>query len=368
MIIGIPKETKSDEYRVSLLPVGAHLLVEQGHTVLVERSAGEGSGYTDEDYQTAGATLVDSAADVFDDAELIVKVKEPQPDEIAMFHPGQTVFTYFHFAASRELTEGCLKADINAVAYETLTDAQGRLPLLTPMSEVAGRMSIHAGAKCLERPSMGRGILLSGVPGVEPANVVVLGAGVVGSNAAKLAAGLGARVEILDINLDRLRYLDDIMLPNVRTIYSDPHSIAEHALRADLIIGAVLIPGGRTPLLIRRDMLKDMKNGAVIVDVGVDQGGCIETTKPTTHRDPTYVVDGVVHYCVANMPGAVGRTSTQALCHATQPYVMRLAAQGIDDLARRDHAFATALNLRRGKVTHPGVAEAHKLALDPAVN
>lgn len=367
MIIGVPKETKSDEYRIALLPVGAHLLTEQGHQVLVERSAGEGSGYTDEDYQRAGATLVDTAAEVFGKAELIIKVKEPQPDEIGMFHPGQTVFTYFHFAASRELTDKCLKADINAVAYETLTDAQGRLPLLTPMSEVAGRMSIHQGAKYLEKPSMGRGILLSGVPGVEPANVLVLGAGVVGSNAAKLAAGMGARVEVLDINLDRLRYLDDIMPANVRTIYSDPHAVAEHAVHADLVIGAVLIPGGRTPVLIRRELLKDMKNGAVIVDVGVDQGGCIETSRPTTHHEPTFVVDGVVHYCVSNMPGAVGRTSTQALCHATQPYILRLAARGIDDLAQQDHAFATALNLRRGKVTHPAVAEAHDLPLDGKV-
>jgi alanine dehydrogenase len=251
-----------------------------------------------------------------------------------------------------------LKARIAAVAYETLTDAQGRLPLLTPMSEVAGRMSIQEGAKYLEKPMMGRGILLGGVAGVEPGNVLVLGGGVVGINAAKVAAGMGARVTIMDVSLDRLRYIEDVMPPNVHEIYSDPHAITEAAIEADLIIGAVLIPGGRTPILIKRDLLKQMKNGAVIVDVGIDQGGCVETARPTTHEQPTYVVEGVVHYCVANMPGAVGRTSTQALCHATQPYVIRLANKGIDKLAAEDAAFASALNLKDGAIIHPAVKAA----------
>jgi alanine dehydrogenase len=256
------------------------------------------------------------------------------------------------------------------MAYETLTDQQGRLPLLTPMSEVAGKMSIQEGAKYLEKPMMGRGILLGGVPGVEPASVLILGAGVVGTNAAKVAAGLGARVVIMDVNLDRLRYLDEVMPANVQTVYSDPHAIRDHALRADLIVGAVLIPGGRTPVLIRRELLSQMKNGAVIVDVGVDQGGCIETTRPTTHQSPTYVIDGVVHYCVANMPGAVGRTSTQALCHATQPYVIQLANRlqrdGLDKLIATAPAFASALNMRDGKLANLAVAQAHDMEAAPA--
>ncbi|MEX0775925.1 MAG: alanine dehydrogenase [Phycisphaeraceae bacterium] len=326
MIIGIPREIKADEYRVAMLPVGVELLVEAGHEVLVEHDAGLGSGYDDARYAAAGARIVGDHGAVFERADMIVKVKEPLPEEWPMLRAGQVMFTYFHFAADRKLTEACLKSRITAVAYETLTDSQGRLPLLTPMSEIAGRMSIQEGAKYLERPMMGRGILLGGVPGVEPGEVLILGAGIVGTHAAKVAAGLGAHVTILDVNLDRLRYLDDVMPANVHEVYSDPHAVAEHAVQADLIIGAVLIPGGRTPVLIKRDLLKEMKNGAVIVDVGVDQGGCIETTRPTTHQDPTYVIDGVVHYCVANMPGAVGRTSTQALCHATQPCAWRSTA------------------------------------------
>ena len=359
MIVGVPKETKSDEYRVSILPVGVQMLVDDGHPVLVERGSGAGSGYEDQQYAAAGATLVSEPATVFGEADLIVKVKEPIGDELAMMHSGQVVFTYFHFAASRDLTEACLASNITALAYETLTDGTGRLPLLTPMSEVAGCMSIQEGAKYLEKPMMGRGILLSGVPGVEPATVLILGAGVVGTHAAKVAAGLGAEVVIMDINLDRLRHLDEVMPPNVRTIYSDPHAISEHALQADLIIGGVLIPGGRTPVLIGRDLLRHMKNGAVIVDVGVDQGGCVETSRPTTHSDPTFIIDGVVHYCVTNMPGAVGRTSTQALCHATQPYVLRAASCGVEDLIRQDPAFASALNVNKGQLANRAVAEAH---------
>ncbi|MFP4144944.1 MAG: alanine dehydrogenase [Phycisphaeraceae bacterium] len=359
MIIGVPREIKPDEYRVAVLPVGVELLVQAGHEVLVERGAGVGSGYEDDEYDAAGAELVDEREAVFERAELIVKVKEPVADEPRLMRPGQVVFTYFHFAASRDLTEACLEAGITALAYETLADAEGRLPLLTPMSEVAGRMAIQEGAKYLERPQMGRGILLSGVPGVEPAKVTILGGGVVGSNAAKVAAGLGASVVIMDVNLDRLRYLDDVMPANVRTIYSHPHAVRQHVAASDLIVGAVLIPGGRTPVLVSREMLRDMPVGAVIVDVGVDQGGCVETTRPTTHAEPTYVVDGVVHYGVTNMPGAVGRTSTQALCHATQPYVLRLANQGAEKLIESDPAFASALNMRTGRLTNRAVAEAH---------
>ena len=355
MKIGVPREIKPDEYRVALLPVGVELLTADGHLVLVERDAGKGSGYDDGQYQAAGATIVDQHEEVFDRAQLIVKVKEPMPDEIPLLKPGQSVFTYFHFAANPQLTRRCLEAGITAIAYETLTDSTGRLPLLTPMSEIAGRMSIQEGAKYLERPMMGRGILLGGVPGVQPGDVLILGAGVVGANAARVAAGLGANVTIMDIDLDRLRHLSDVMPPNVSTVFSHPHAIEEYALRADLIIGAVLIPGARTPVLIRASLLKEMKNGAVIIDVGVDQGGCVETSRPTTHSKPTFIVDGVVHYGVTNMPGAVGRTSTQALCHATQPYVLRLAHHGIDTLVREDPAFHNALNLHNGEITHDAV-------------
>lgn len=363
MKIGIPKEIKQDEYRVSLLPVGAHLLTRDGHQVLIEKSAGLGSGYTDEDYQKAGAQIVDTPKQVFDESEMIVKVKEPMGDELSMMRQGQTVFTYFHFAASKSLTQACLKAGITAVAYETLTDRNGRLPLLTPMSEVAGRMAVHQGAKYLEKPYGGRGVLMSGVPGVAPARVLVLGGGVVGTNAAKIAAGMGAHVDILDVNLKRLRYLDEIMPPNVNTIYSHTHAIAEYARKADLIIGSVLIPGGRTPVLISKKMLQNLQPGTVIIDVGVDQGGCIETSYPTTHADPIFVVERIVHYCVANMPGVVGRTSTQALCHATQPYVLRMANSGIENLVKEDHEFATALNMRGGEVTHQAVAQEFNLPL-----
>ena len=364
MKVGIPAEIKSDEYRVAALPVGVRLLVDAGCEVVVQRGAGLGSGYSDADYEAAGAAVVDEAGEVFDAADLIVKVKEPQPAEREMLRRGQVVFTYFHFAASKELTRGCLDAGVVALAYETLKDPGGApgLPLLTPMSEVAGRMAIQEGAKYLEKPQEGRGILLSGVPGVEPAKVTVLGGGVVGANAAKVAAGLGANVVVMDVNLDRLRYLDDVMPANVRTIYSDPYAIEWHVTTSDLVIGAVLIPGGRTPVLVPRGMLTKMRQGAVIIDVGVDQGGCVETSRPTTHRDPTFVVDHVVHYCVANMPGAAPRTSTQALCHATQPYVLKLAGAmrdgNFDDLLRDDPAFASALNLRNGEIVHPGVAAA----------
>jgi alanine dehydrogenase len=292
---------------------------------------------------------------------LIVKVKEPQPPEIKLFHRGQVVFTYFHFAAARDLAKGCLDAGIVAIAYETLKDRNGRLPCLTPMSEIAGKMSIQEGAKYLEKPMMGRGILLGGVPGVAPAHVVVLGAGTVGTNAAKVAAGLGANVVIMDVNLDRLRYLDDVMPKNVHTIYSDPHTIREQLRLADLVIGAVLIPGAKAPRLVIRQHLVEMKNGSVIVDVAIDQGGCVETSRPTTHRDPTYVVEGVVHYCVTNMPGAVGRTSTIALCNATLPYAVKIAGKGYEKAAAEDPGFAEGINMVNGRITNAAVAEAVKL-------
>jgi alanine dehydrogenase len=356
MIVGIPKEMKADEYRVALLPVGAHLLSEDGHKVLIEREAGLSSGFADADYVAAGARIVENKEDVSSRADLIVKVKEPQPEEIAMFRHDQIVFCFFHFAASRELTVGCLESGITVVAYETLRNRQGKLPLLTPMSEIAGKMSIQEGAKYLEKPMMGRGILLGGVPGVAPANVLILGGGVVGTNAARVAAGLGANVTIMDIVLDRLRYLDEIMPANVTTIYCDPHAVQHYSQQADLVIGAVLVPGGKTPRLIKRDMLSRMKSGSVIVDVCIDQGGCVETARPTTHREPTYVVDGVVHYCVTNMPGAVGRTSSQALCNATVPYIRELARMGTEAFAAVDSGHSDAVNIRSGRITNEVVS------------
>lgn len=368
MIVGVPREVKSDEYRVGLLPVGAEMLVRDGHTVIVETHAGEGSGYTDDQYVAAGARMASTAAEVWGEADLIVKVKEPQAQEILLMKRRQEVFTYFHFAADRELTEGCLKQGICAIAYETLeAPAPGgrtTLPLLTPMSEVAGKLSIQEGAKFLERPQEGRGILLGGVPGVEPGDVMILGGGVVGSNAAKMAAGLGANVTIMDINIDRLRYLTEVMPANVTTIYSDPHAIREYLIRADLVIGAVLIPAAKAPNLVSRDDLKTMKQGAVIVDVAVDQGGCVETTKPTTHANPTYIIDGVVHYCVANMPGAVGRTSTQALTNATLPWVLKVAKHGSRAIAEKDRYFRPAINMDDGKLLNEPVADAHGLKYD----
>jgi len=358
MKIGVPREIKDDEYRVALRPVGAELLTRDGHAVLIERGAGRGSGYSDEDYERAGAVLFDGPKEIFREAELIVKVKEPQPSELDVLEPRHTVFGYFHFAASHELTQRSLAAGYTAIAYETLKDASNRLPLLTPMSEVAGRMSIQEGAKHLEKPMKGRGILLGGVPGVEPANVVVLGGGVVGANAARVAAGLGANVVLMDTNLDRLRDLDAIMAANVTTIYSDPHSIDEYVRQADLVIGAVLVPGRRAPRLVSADLVRRMRSGAVIVDVSIDQGGCFETSRPTTHHDPVYVVDDVVHYCVGNMPGAVGRTSTHALTNATLPYVRQLAKLGAERFTQSDPGRAAAENIRGGKITSPDVADA----------
>ncbi len=365
MIVGVPKEIKADEYRVAMLPVGVEELTQLGQTVLIESGAGLGSGLTDAQYEAAGASLVTGAAEIWARSDLIVKVKEPQPSEWPGLRSGQVVFTYFHFAADKALTHALMACGITAIAYETLRDARGGLPLLTPMSEVAGRMSIQEGAKYLERPQEGRGILLAGVPGVAPAEVAILGGGVVGANAAKVAAGLGANVRILDINLDRLRYLDDIMPPNVTTLYSDRHTILETIERADLVIGAVLITGALAPRLVRRVDLARMKPGAVIVDVAIDQGGCVETSRPTTHRQPTYVVDGVVHYCVTNMPGAVGRTSTYALCNVTLPYVLQIARHGWRKVAAADPGVAEGVNLDQGRVTNKAVAATFGLPYAP---
>jgi alanine dehydrogenase len=365
MLIGVPREIKRDEYRVAMLPVGALELARAGHQVLIEAGAGIGSGIPDSEYAEEGAEIVASAAEIYARADLVVKVKEPLREEYLLIRSGQTLFTYFHFAASRELTEAMLKSGAICIAYETLRDAQGRLPLLTPMSEVAGRMSIQEGAKYLERPQMGRGILLAGVPGVAPAHITILGGGVVGANAGKIAAGFQADITILDVNMDRLRYLDDIMPANVNCLYSDRHTIRQELKLADLVVGAVLIPGAKAPNLVTRDDLKLMKPGSVIIDVAIDQGGCVETSRPTTHSDPTYLEEGVLHYCVTNMPGAVGRTSTFALCNVTLPWVLQLARHGPLAAIRQSPALASAANIVSGRVTNQPVAETFGLKFEP---
>ena len=362
MIIGVPQEIKRDEYRVGMLPVGVEELVAAGHRVLVQRGAGLGSGLPDEEYAAQGAELVEDAATVYDRAEMVVKVKEPQPEEYPRIRGGQILFTYFHFAASRELTEAMVATGASCLAYETLKDEHGRLPLLTPMSEVAGRMSIQEGAKFLERPMMGRGILLGGVPGVAPAHITILGGGIVGANAAKVAAGFQADVAILDVNVDRLRYLDDVMPANVNALFSDRHTIREQLPRADLVVGSVLIPGAKAPNLIHREDLRLMKPGSVIIDVAIDQGGCVETSRPTTHSDPTFIEEDVLHYCVTNMPGAVGRTSTFALCNVTLPWVLKIAGEGLESAVARSAAVASAVNIHRGAVTNEAVAHTFGMA------
>jgi alanine dehydrogenase len=361
VIIGVPKEIKCDEYRVGLLPVGAEELIHAGHRILIETNAGQGSGLPDNDYAKCGAEIVANPSEVYARADMIIKVKEPQPVEYPLLRRDQIVFTYFHFAADGDLTEAILRSGCMAVAYETLRDDRGRLPLLTPMSEVAGRMSIQVGAKFLERPQMGRGILLGGVPGVEPAHVTILGGGIVGCNAAKIAAGCRANVTILDIDMDRLRYLDDIMPANVEVLFSDKHTIRQKLAETDLLIGAVLIPGARSPRLIERADLRLMKPGSVIVDVAIDQGGCIETSRPTTHSNPVYLVDDVLHYCVANIPGAVGRTSTFALCNVTLPWAARIAERGVLEAAKQWHPIASAINMYQGALTNPAVAAAFNM-------
>jgi len=348
-----------------MLPVGVEELSRAGHQVLIEANAGVGSGLVDAEYAAEGAEIVATAAEIYARADLIVKVKEPLPPEYPLIRSGQTLFTYFHFAASSDLTQAMLQSGATCLAYETLRDAQGRLPLLTPMSEVAGRMSIQEGAKYLEKPQLGRGILLAGVPGVAPAHITILGGGVVGANAAKIAAGFQADIAILDVNMDRLRYLDDIMPANVNVLYSDRHTIRDQLRLADLVVGAVLIPGAKAPRLITRHDLKQMKPGSVIIDVAIDQGGCVETSRPTTHSDPTYLEEGVLHYCVTNMPGAVGRTSTFALCNVTLPWVMLLAKLGLDSALKQSAPLASAANIHRGRVTNQAVAETFNLKFEP---
>ncbi|WKZ58395.1 MAG: alanine dehydrogenase [Cyclobacteriaceae bacterium] len=361
MIIGVPKEIKNNENRVALTPAGTQELVKRGHTVYVENSAGVGSGFSDDEYTKAGAKMLKTAEEVFSIAEMIMKVKEPIEQEYKLIKKDQLVFTYFHFASYEPLTKAMISSGAVCLAYETVERIDGSLPLLIPMSEVAGRMSIQEGAKYLEKPLKGRGILLGGVPGVKPAKVLILGGGVVGTNAAKIAAGMGADVTIADVNLNRLRYLDDVMPKNVHTVVSNEYTIREMIKDHDLIVGAVLIPGAKAPKLITRDMLKSMRPGTVLVDVAVDQGGCIETCTPTTHENPTFIIDDVVHYCVANMPGAVPYTSTLALTNATLPYAIRLANQGWQKACQESNELRNGLNVMFGEVVYKGVADAFNL-------
>ena len=366
MIVGIPREIKTNENRVALIPAGAEALVADGHTVMVETGAGLGSGFSDAQYLAAGAQIATDADAIWAASGLIVKVKEPIAPEWQRIKPGQTIFTYFHFAASEQLTRAHIASGATCIAYETVELPSRELPLLTPMSEVAGRMAVQQGAKYLERLHGGRGLLLGGVPGVPPARVLILGGGAVGSNAARMAAGLGANVIILDLSLERLRYLSDVMPANVQLVFSNRHNLLEQIANADLVIGAILIPGALAPKLIRREDLKTMQSGAVIVDVAIDQGGCVETMRPTTHEDPTFIVDGIVHYGVANMPGGVPRTSTLALTNATLPYVQGLANKGSRKALNESPALLKGLNIMAGKVTHKKVAEAFGLDYHPA--
>ena len=366
MKIGIPKEIKTNENRVSLVPAGAEALVAAGHTVYVEQSAGEGSGFTDEQYTSVGAKILPTADAVWKEAEMIIKVKEPIAVEWPRMRKGQTIFTYFHFAADEKLTKAHMDSGATCIAYETVELANRDLPLLIPMSEVAGRMAVQEGAKYLEKLYGGRGVLLGGVPGVPPGKVVILGGGVVGINAAKMAAGLGAKVIILDTSLPRLRYLSDVMPANVQLIYSNRANILEAIASADLVVGGVLLPGAKAPKLIRKEDLKTMRPGSVIVDVAIDQGGCVETIKATTHENPVYTVDGIIHYGVANMPGGVPRTSTLALTNATLPYALKLANKGWKQALREDPALVKGLNVVDGKITYQGVAEAFGMEYHPA--
>lgn len=365
MIVGILKEIKPQENRVCMTPAGTEIMIRQEHKILVEKSAGVGSGFSDEAYRSAGAEVVDTAAEVFSRSDMVMHVKEPQPSEYRLIRPGQTVFTYFHFAAAQELTSAMQETGATCIAYETITDAQGTLPLLTPMSEVAGRMAAQEAAKYNERAQGGRGILMGGVTGVKPATVLVIGGGIVGTNAAQMAVGLGATVYLLDTNLDRLRYLSEVMPKNCIPLYSTPAIIRDLAREADAVIGAVLVHGAKAPHLITREMLKTMKPGAVLVDVSIDQGGCFETSRATTHAEPTYLVDGILHYCVANMPGAVPLTSTVALTNATLPYAAKLAKKGWKQAATANPGIAAGVNIVEGKITCAGVAEAFGLPLTP---
>ena len=361
MIVGVIKEIKNNEFRVAMTPSGAEQMVAHGHTVMIEKTGGEGSGFTDDMYVEAGAVIIDTAAEIFEKADMIMKVKEPLPSEYEMIRKGQILFTYLHFAAAEGLTRAMIKSGSIDIAYETVEKPNRSLPLLVPMSEVAGRMSVQEGAKYLEKTFGGCGKLLAGVPGVEPASVLVIGAGIVGTQAAKVAAGVGANVTIVDINLDRLRYLDDVMPANVTTLMSSPHNIRKLLPDVDLLVGAVLIPGAKAPKLVTADMIKLMKKGSVIVDVAIDQGGCVETSHATTHEDPIYDVDGVIHYCVANIPGAVAYTSTKALTNATLPYALQLADKGWKKALKENTDLAKGANIINGKVTYKGVADAFDL-------
>ena len=367
MIIGIPKEIKNNENRVGMTPAGVAELTRRGHQVYVQHEAGQNSGFADEAYVAVGAAILPTIEETYAQAEMIVKVKEPIAPEYGLIRPGQVLFTYFHFAADRTLTEAMLKSGAVCLAYETVEKADHSLPLLIPMSEVAGRMSVQEGARFLERPQGGKGILLGGVPGVRPARVLILGGGTVGTNAAWMAAGLGAEVTIADINLDRLRYLSEIMPKNVTTLYSSSHNIRTELPTTDLVIGSVLIPGDKAPHLITRDMLPLMKPGSVLVDVAIDQGGCFETSHPTTHSEPVYTLDGIVHYAVANIPGAVPYTSTLALTNATLPYTIALAGKGWKQACQDDPALALGLNVVEGKVTYKAVADVFGLPYEPAL-
>ena len=361
MIVGLPKEIKDNEYRVGLTPAGVRALKDAGHEIIVEKGAGEGSGFEDSLYERAGGTIIESADDIWARADMIVKVKEPIAPEYPRMREGQLLFTYLHLAPDRDLTKQLIERKVTGIAYETITDRRGTLPLLTPMSEVAGRMAIQVGAHYLEKMSGGRGILLGGVPGVPAARVVIIGGGVVGTNAAKIAVGMGAHVTIIDNNLDRLRELDDIFLSKISTLASSAYMIQDAISHSDLIIGAVLVPGAAAPKLVTKNMLKEVPNGAVIVDVAVDQGGCIETTHATTHSNPTYYVEGVLHYCVANMPGAVPRTSTFALTNATLPYALKLANSGFYEAIASDLGLKAGVNTYAGHCTYEAVAAAQKI-------
>jgi alanine dehydrogenase len=367
MIIGVPKEIKDYEYRVSLTPDGARVLLQAGHRVVVEPSAGQGSGFSDDAYRQAGVQVAGSKAEVFQQADLIVKVKEPQLSECALFRPGQVLFTYLHLASLPDLTKALVAADITAIAYETVEARDHSLPMLRPMSEIAGRLAVQIGAHYLGTVQGGRGLLLAGVPGVPPAHVVVLGAGVVGTSAVRIAVGMGARVTVINLDLDRLRFLDDLYGGRIATCAATESAIERAVVDADLVIGAVLVPGARAPKVVSRALVKKMKPGSVIVDVAVDQGGCCETTRPTTHSDPVYVVDGVLHYCVTNMPGIVPHTSTLALTNTTLPYIVRLASEGVEKAIRSDPGLAKGVNVMNGRITCQGVADAYGLRFTPVM-
>ncbi len=365
MIVGVPKEIKKDEYRVALVPSGVATLKKEGHAILVQAGAGKGSNILDDEYAKAGASLVRSAEEVYSRAQLILKVKEPQLEEYSFLRAGHILFTFFHFAANKQLAQVMIRRKTTCIAYETVEDAQGQLPILIPMSEVAGRMAVQEGAKYLEKPMKGKGILLGGIPGVAPANILILGGGVVGANAAKVAAGFGGEVTVMDVDLNRLRYLEDIMPKNVSFLMSNEHNIAEWITRADLVFCCALIRGARAPILIRRWMLKKMKPGSVIVDVAIDQGGCSETSRPTTHASPIYIEEAIVHYCVTNIPGAVPITSTYGLTNATLPFVLQIAHKGFVKALKENPALARGVNIARGKVTYRSLAQALDLPYTP---